>query len=481
MLYNGYYFGHYFGHYFNCYINMKDYKPTLKLVKNKWYVSMTVPFELRDMLTNQIRLSTGTSDKNQALKHLPELAIELKSKISDAVEQLEINTLKQKVFSIATKLNKQDSVNVNTMDKHSLIALLEDLSEAGRNEIINLGTFNVKNLKLDLEKRGLSRNRIDKNTRENEVRKAKQLLTEIKGVNNSFKQLADEWLKANKWNREKSRKAFISHIDKFLKVIGDVDLKTITKVMLYDFAETMVVENNSSNQTIKNYIASIRAVLNYAERKGKIDSSPAYNLNLETYGTSKRERKPFPFDMAIELFKLELPKDIRLLWSIMISTGMRLDEVALLSVKNIKAERGIRYFDLTGMKVKNKGSARKVPIPNILIQKIDEWIKRLEGDRLFSFPLNADGKAQNAASKRSMYYIRRVTKDEELVAHSFRHTFKDLCRNADIPNDLHKFITGHSGGDVSSYYGQGHSLERRKEALDKVSNFHKLDIILDIF
>ena len=95
------------------------------------------------------------------------------------------------------------------------------------------------------------------------------------------------------------------------------------------------------------------------------------------------------------------------------------------------------------------------------------------------FHLIADGKAQNAASKRSMHYIRKVTKDKDLVAHSFRHTFKDLCRDADIPNDLHKFITGHSGGDVSSYYGEGHSLERRKEAIDRVSDFHKIDELIN--
>ena len=455
-------------------MNMKDYKPTLKLVKNKWYVSMTVPFELRDILTNQVRLSTSTSDKNEALKRLPELAIELKKKITDAIEQLKTDALKEKVFSIATKLNRQDSIDINNLDKPSLITLLEELSEEDGVEVINVGNFNVKNLKLDLLRCSLPKKRIDRDVRAKEVSKAKQLLTEIKGANNSFKQLADEWEKINNWNRDKSRKAFISHIDKFLKVIGDVDLKTITKVIIYDFAETMAVENNSSNQTIKNYIASIRAVLNYAERKGKIDINPAYNLKLETYGTIKRERKPFPFEMAKELFKLELPRDIRLLWSIMISTGMRLDEVALLTVKNLKEERGIRYFDLTGMKVKNKGSARKVPIPDILIQKIDEWIKKLEGHRLFSFPLNADGKAQNAASKKSMYYIRSITSDKDLVAHSFRHTFKDLVRNADISKELHDFITGHSGGDSSSYYGEGHSLERRKEAIDKVSDFHKL-------
>ncbi len=458
---------------------MKDYKPTLKLVKNKWYVSMTVPFELRYILTNQIRLSTSTSDKNEALKRLPELAIELNKKIANAVEQLQIDTLKEKVFSIAKNLNKHDSIDLDTLDKSSLITLLEELSIVDGHEIINVGTFNVRNIKKSLEKIPLSTSRVDKKARENETLKAKQLLTEIKGASNSFKQLADEWLKINNWNREKSKKAYISHINKFLKVMGDLDINEVTKVILYDFAEFMAIKNNSSNQTIKNYLASIRAVLNFAKRKGIISNSPAYNLKLETYGSTKKERKPFPFKMIKELFKLELPNDIRFLWSILICTGMRLDEAALLSAENIKEERGIPYFDLTGVKVKNKGSARKVPIPNILIQKVDEWIKHIKEERLFTFPLNADGKAQNAASKRSMYYIRRVTLDVDLVAHSFRHTFKDLVRDAGISKDLHDFITGHSGGDSSSYYGEGHSLEIRKEALDKVSNFHKLGLIID--
>ena len=62
---------------------------------------MTEPFELRYLLTNQIRLSTNTSNKNEALKRLHELAIELKKKISSVIEQKEINLLKEKVISQA--------------------------------------------------------------------------------------------------------------------------------------------------------------------------------------------------------------------------------------------------------------------------------------------------------------------------------------------------------------------------------------------
>ena len=146
------------------------------------------------------------------------------------------------------------------------------------------------------------------------------------------------------------------------------------------------------------------------------------------------------------------------------------DEAALLKATDIKTEQGIRFFDLTKAVVKNEGSARKVPVPSVIEPMLDRWLEGLTAERLFTFPVNSDGKARNAASKKSMYYIRKITSDEGLVTHSFRHSFKDVCKNAEISQDLHDFITGHSGGDSASNYGEGHSLIRRKEALDKIAH-----------
>jgi integrase len=109
-----------------------------------------------------------------------------------------------------------------------------------------------------------------------------------------------------------------------------------------------------------------------------------------------------------------------------------------------------------------------VPVPNVISDILDDYIKGRAASRLFDFPMNADGKAQNAASKKSMRFIRKVTSDPALVTHSLRHTFKDMCRDAGIPEDLHDFITGHSGGDSASNYGEGHSLLIRYEALNKI-------------
>ena len=149
---------------------------------------------------------------------------------------------------------------------------------------------------------------------------------------------------------------------------------------------------------------------------------------------------------------------------------MRLDEAALLSKSDIKVEKSIRHFDLTEALVKNAGSARKVPVPNVISDILDDYIKGRAASRLFDFPMNADGKAQNAASKKSMRFIRKVTSDPALVTHSLCHSFKDMCRDAGIPEDLHDFLTGHSGGDSASNYGEGHSLASRYHALNSIKH-----------
>ena len=37
-----------------------------------------------------------------------------------------------------------------------------------------------------------------------------------------------------------------------------------------------------------------------------------------------------------------------------------------------------------------------------------------------------------------------------------------------VPEDLHDFITGHSGGDSASNYGEGHSFSIRYHALNTI-------------
>ena len=144
---------------------------------------------------------------------------------------------------------------------------------------------------------------------------------------------------------------------------------------------------------------------------------------------------------------------------------MRLDEAALLTWDQIRSEDGIRYFSLmdsdnVNVIVKNQGSLRKVPIPDALTLP-----NKAEG-RLFTYNLDAHGKANKMASKRLMKHVRTVTKMETKTIHSLRGNLKDLLRYADVSKELNDFITGHSSGDVAGKYGSGFSLQKRYEAIN---------------
>lgn len=55
-------------------------------------------------------------------------------------------------------------------------------------------------------------------------------------------------------------------------------------------------------------------------------------------------------------------------------------------------------------------------------------------------------------------YARKVIgiEDERKVLHSFRHSFKDACRNSGIHQEFHDAFTGHAGSNVGSTYGLDH-------------------------
>ena len=71
--------------------------------------------------------------------------------------------------------------------------------------------------------------------------------------------------------------------------------------------------------------------------------------------------------------------------------------------------------------------------------------------------------------KRWSEYLRKTVKLDSPVSpiHGFSHTFKTLCRDAGIPEDVHDAITGHAGpGGIARDYGSM-PLRRMAEQLKK--------------
>lgn len=104
--------------------------------------------------------------------------------------------------------------------------------------------------------------------------------------------------------------------------------------------------------------------------------NPFSNLDLSKYGKESESYQPFDINQLHDLFGLtqvagkgRMNMREHLLFAILIATGCRLDEAALLSWDNIIAHKdGWFYIDLRNGIVKNSESKRLLPMPYKLQQ-----------------------------------------------------------------------------------------------------------------
>jgi integrase len=278
----------------------------------------------------------------------------------------------------------------------------------------------------------------------------------------------ETYLERRNWTREKSKDTARRQIKRFTDMVGNLKLTELEKIHAYKYAQAMN-DAGYAHKTIRSSVSAVASMLDHFEQWGFLKISPFVNLKLSNYGTASQSYLPLERQELHQLFKQDMDVQERLLLSILITTGMRLDEAALLTWERVKEIDGIRFFSLiqSGSEeviVKNSQSRRLVALPDCLILP-----ERATG-RLFDYKLDKDGKAENAASRALMKAVRRVTTDKLKAVHSLRGNLKDLLRDAGIPKEINDFITGHSQGGDAGKYGSGPSLETKYKAVNSVAH-----------
>jgi integrase len=169
---------------------------------------------------------------------------------------------------------------------------------------------------------------------------------------------------------------------------------------------------------------------------------------------------------------------------LLMTTGARLEEVGQLLVRDIKDEGGILYIHVTDLAegddeeakaVKTTGSRRRVPLHRIVLeagfrQHLDR-MARSGGEALFpALERDSRGKKTREFSKWfNQKFLEKVgITSRAKVLYSFRHLFKDRCREADLGEELHDALTGHAKGGVGRGYGAGFSVRRFAEGMERV-------------
>ena len=224
--------------------------------------------------------------------------------------------------------------------------------------------------------------------------------------------------------------------------------------------------------TADNYLSNVRILFRWAADGGRLPVNPAEGLRLGGVKPKAGERR-LPFSDEEARLILEKARGLggadRWIPWLLAFTGARVEEVAQALVADVRERDGIAYLDINaeggGKSLKNAGSARRVPLhPALVAEGFLDYVQGLppEGPLFPDLKPGPFGDRSAAYSKRAGRWLRGlgITDGRKVANHSWRHRFKDVCRDAGVAKDVHDRLTGHSEGDVSGGYGSGHALGR---------------------
>ena len=302
-------------------------------------------------------------------------------------------------------------------------------------------------------------------------------------------------------------KAYRAIMGRFIELFGDIPVKKIDRAMVRDYraflaqlpmrgdgirglhAKALIEKAKAeglpllSAPTVRNKLRALSAVLSHGLRLGLIDENPVLASGVgraaaKAAGKGKRGGSTKSDYSQAELQSIftspifspggwQSPRaDFGKAWYwmplLLYYTGARREELAQLAVRDVQtSEEGVAFLSIMATPdeddgergVKTVGSRRFIPLhPHLLELGFMDYVASVHaGGQLFPLlKTSPDGYYGTNFGKRWSVYLRETVALTSTAspAHGFRHTFKTLCRQVGIPEDVHDAITGHAGGSV---------------------------------
>ena len=283
--------------------------------------------------------------------------------------------------------------------------------------------------------------------------------------------------KTQELKRQKSLNKEITSVDLFKRWAGAaLTIDEFGYKLATDYSEALADRSSGlidfrgkapSNETIQNKFSAIKNVLDWAIRNEYIQPpNPWTDVSVDV-GEARVSYRDWTEEELQRVFSLDMPQEDFLCLAILACTGARLDEIALLEWDQFdrgitKGGEWVHWLDTTDAIVKNKSSRRLIPIlPKVaeLIKDHPRGLNKKEPDRLFAWTKDADGKAENKASRALMKHLRKVSTDDSFAVHGLRHTVTSMLRVEQMDWEMREFMLGRGGKGEGANYGKAAHVE----------------------
>jgi integrase len=309
---------------------------------------------------------------------------------------------------------------------------------------------------------------------EDELPQAVSPVVEYAAVVNAW---ADE-----KGKLQRSRADRMAKMAALFATLPHTDMTRVTPDDLQRYKESLVAKMTAGTwqpKTVDDHIEMVKAMFRWAKDNRKIATNPATDLLAIGGKTDPRNARQF-FDadeIRVILTRANQSDNPIIKWPNWLAAfgGARLSEIIEADTRDIEMtpEGAIFHIRLdhrpATMRLKTDESVRAYPIHSAIMREgFGDYVASLAPGALFpSVPLDSLGQRGNNAQKVINSWLREIgITDARKSFHSWRHTFKTICRGR-MEEEIHDAITGHANGSVGRDYGV-YPMPKLREAIERL-------------
>lgn len=310
----------------------------------------------------------------------------------------------------------------------------------------------------------------------------------------TVKELLSDWLKNISIRVKESTIDTYSIIinNHIIPVMAKMPIYTITASFLNNFISEKIKKGRLdgkgglASKTVLNIIGVLKSAFKYAEK--------IYGINNPTNFVTlpKQEKKDIEVLTDEEIHKIrsycsENPDYFSMVYDLSISTGIRIGELCALKCGDIDFENGIMTIKKTVQRVKNnnsnksktkviivspktKNSARKIPLPQKLLNKLKSFISVKNSD---DFIFSSDNKKSLDVRtiQKKFASILKKCKIRKVKFHILRHTFATKWANSNFDIKGLSEILGHSSVNITLSLYVHPSIESKRKQINDLFEF----------
>jgi len=246
-----------------------------------------------------------------------------------------------------------------------------------------------------------------------------------------------------------------------------------------------LIEKGLSAKTVKEYIAANKQFFDYCERIELIEKNVFKAIKApKSRGTkASQQRDRWQLKDLKRLFSSSefRKKDVQFQWTtkVQVYQGCRPSEVCQLTTNDIQVIDGVSCITIsdsdTEQRLKTSNAVRTIPLHNQLIKEgfLDYMQERREQKQkqLFDYKPHGENKDWSFRYRTNLGKLQTamgMKPNARPTAYSFRHTFIDELKIADIPEHIVAEIVGHAHPNITfGRYGKQAKIHQLHEAVDK--------------